>query len=51
MNEFIYELVTDERTGEQIIKRTDADGLESWIPMVEGNKDYQAYLASQEEGN
>jgi hypothetical protein len=41
----MYELV--EHTGPlggQIIKRNNADGTVSWIPIDESNSDYQAYL-------
>lgn len=40
---FIYEVISNELGGE-IIKRTNKDGLESWIPKDEANSDYQAYL-------
>jgi len=33
---------------EGFVLRTNADNSISWIPMVEENPDYQAYLASQE---
>ena len=29
-----------------MIKRTDDDGNEAFVPCVEGNRDYEAYLAS-----
>ena len=32
----------------EMIKRTDADGTVSFIPLDPANSDYQAYLASQE---
>ena len=31
----------------EMIKRTDADGTVSFIPLDPANSDYQAYLASQ----
>ena len=40
---YIYEKLTDD-FGNQIIKRTDEDGLVAWIPIDLGNSDYQAYL-------
>jgi hypothetical protein len=39
-----YEIVKDERTDAEILKRTDTDGKIWWIPMDESNSDYQAYL-------
>jgi hypothetical protein len=54
MNDVVYEMVdqidnyTAEVTG-QVLKRTNADGLVSFIPLDEGNSDYQAYLASLDE--
>jgi hypothetical protein len=37
-----YEVVN---TGQgEVIKRTDADGKEFWIPKDESNSDYQRYL-------
>lgn len=40
---YIYEEVTTE-SGSLIIKRTNEDGLETWIPADPANSDYQAYL-------
>ena len=40
----IYEIVTDEKNGSQILKKTDPSGVIYWIPMDESNSDYQAYL-------
>ena len=40
--EYTYEVV--ENLEGQMIKRTDADGKESWIPLDESNADYQRYL-------
>lgn len=39
---YTYEVV------ENMIKRTDADGNEAWIPTDPANSDYAAYLASLE---
>ena len=39
----IYEEVTTDN-GNKFIKKTDIDGMEYWIPCVESNSDYQAYL-------
>lgn len=38
-----YEEITTDN-GNKFIKKTDADGMEYWIPCVEANSDYQAYL-------
>jgi hypothetical protein len=42
MTKPIYEEITDEQG--TIIKRTDADGVITWIPTDPANSDYQAYL-------
>jgi hypothetical protein len=42
----IYEIVENSLGGTNI-KATLEDGTELWIPMDEGNSDYQAYLAEQ----
>lgn len=47
MNEYAYEQVQT-ITESTIIKRTDADGNETWIPTDPANSDYQAYLKSLE---
>lgn len=42
-----YEIVTNlEADGSEveILKRDNADGTTSWIPLDEANSDYQAYL-------
>jgi len=38
-----YEVITVE-LGSQILKATDESGKEFWIPMLQGNSDYQRYL-------
>lgn len=43
---YTYEKITDSFNN-TIIKRTDKNGLVAWIPMVEGNTDYEAYLADE----
>ena len=43
--EFTYEVITDDFNN-KLIKRTDKDGSESWIPSDPANSDYQAYLKS-----
>jgi len=45
MNEFIYEVITS-AIGEKVVKRTDAEGNEAWIPVDPTNSDYVAYLES-----
>ena len=45
--EYTYEKVTDDFGGE-MIKRTDEDGIVSWIPLADGNSDYAEYLESLE---
>jgi hypothetical protein len=42
-----YEVITNE-PNPSVIKRTNDDGTETWIPMVESNADYQAYLKRDE---
>ena len=41
-----YEILTDDYSKTQIIKATDENGQEFFIPMDEGNSDYQAYMAT-----
>jgi hypothetical protein len=43
-----YEVITDE-LGSKILKGTDETGKEFWIPMVEGNSDYNRYLNPEAE--
>lgn len=38
-----YEEITDD-FGSKVLKATDEIGKEFWIPMVQGNADYEAYL-------
>jgi hypothetical protein len=45
--EYTYEIIMSDH-GSEIIKRTNAEGKESWIPLDPANSDYQAYLASLE---
>jgi hypothetical protein len=40
---YTYEEITND-FGTVIIKRTDENGAESWIPKDESNSDYQQYL-------
>ncbi len=44
----IYEEVTTDNNN-KFIKKTDVDGMEYWIPCVEGNADYQRYLNPEAE--
>ena len=47
-----YEIVTNtelDGTETQILKRENADGTISWIPMDESNSDYQRYLNPEAE--
>jgi hypothetical protein len=46
---FIYEIMVSELDNSEIIKRTNEDGSESWIPKDEGNADYQRYLNPEAE--
>jgi hypothetical protein len=43
-----YEIITNV-LGSSILKRTDPDGKEWFIPMDESNSDYQAYLNPKED--
>lgn len=43
--EFVYEVI-ETIAGGEVIKRTDLNGIETWIPKDLGNSDYQAYLES-----
>lgn len=43
MTNFTYEPITPE-AGQPFIKRTDADGNESWIPTDPANSDFAAFL-------
>ena len=38
-----YEEITTDM-GNKVIKKTDVDGMEYWIPLDPANSDYQAYL-------
>jgi hypothetical protein len=46
-----YEIVKNSFMGieTETLKRTDPDGLVSWIPMVAGNADYERYLNPEAE--
>jgi hypothetical protein len=48
MKKYIYEKI-ESPTGEIILKRTDPEGNEAWIPLDPANSDYAEYLASLEE--
>lgn len=39
-----YEVIQLEAPASEMIKKTDADGREFWIPKDPANSDYQAYL-------
>jgi ATP/maltotriose-dependent transcriptional regulator MalT len=45
MNDYTFEFIENELQN-TLLKRTDADGNVTWIPLDERNSDYQAYLAS-----
>jgi hypothetical protein len=45
---FIYEEVTSENN-EKMLKRTDENGLVSWVPLDPANSDYQRYLNPEAE--
>jgi hypothetical protein len=47
MNEYTFEFIENEFQN-TLLKRTDAEGNETWIPLDESNSDYAAYLASLE---
>jgi hypothetical protein len=40
-----YEVITNAYG--DTVKRTNADGIITWIPLDPANSDYQAYLAAQ----
>jgi hypothetical protein len=44
---YTYEII--ETFGVEVIRRTDLEGNEAWIPQDPANSDYQAYLAQLEE--
>jgi hypothetical protein len=44
--EYTYEVIESEEGS--VVKRTDPDGKEWWIPTDPANSDYQEYLASLE---
>lgn len=41
--EYTYEKITTD-FGYEVIKRTDSEGKEAWIPVEPANSDYQEYL-------
>ena len=43
-----YKLITNERN-ESYLEMTTSDGVVSFVPMVAGNADYEAYLNPQAE--
>ncbi len=43
-----YEVITNP-LGDETIKRTNADGSISWIPLDPANSDYQRYLNPEAE--
>ena len=45
--EYTYEVI--ENYNGQVIKRTDSEGNEAWVPQDPANTDYQAYLAQLEQ--
>jgi hypothetical protein len=46
---YTYEIITDELSQIQTIKRTDETGAVAWIPTDIGNSDYQRYLNPEAE--
>ena len=48
MTKIIYEEITNDFGG-TIIKRTNEDGSETWIPIDPANSDYQRYLNPEAE--
>ena len=47
-----YKLMTDIITGNiELVKRTDASGLITFVPFDDANTDYQEYLEWVAEGN
>ena len=44
---YTYKVITTEY-GSEVIKRTDSEGNEAWIPTDPANTDYAEYLASLE---
>ena len=45
----IYEVIENAEMKFKIIKRTDEQGIEAWIPLDEANSDYQRYLNQKAE--
>jgi hypothetical protein len=46
---YTYEEISNELNALIVIKRTDETGEVWWIPMDEGNSDYQRYLNPEAE--
>ena len=46
---YTYEEVSFDIPNHKMIKRTDENGLETWIPCDPANSDYQAYLNKDKE--
>jgi uncharacterized protein involved in tolerance to divalent cations len=46
---YTYEKITNELNASIVLKRTDETGEIWWIPMDEGNSDYQRYLNPEAE--
>ena len=47
--QYTYKII--ETSSGQVIKRTDSEGNEAWIPTDPANSDYQEYLAQLEAEN
>lgn len=45
-----YEIIVDEYSNSMIIKATDSDKTELWIPIDEANTHYQQYLMDTDGG-
>lgn len=44
---YTYEIIMDE-LGNEILKRTNEEGVVTWIPLELANSDYQKYLNRDE---
>ena len=47
--EYTYEIEVSTLGKNEILKRTDENGVITWIPMDEANSDYQRYLNPEAE--